>query len=164
MERVLLIGGFGLLGILEWLLFWIFTVAVVLGVGRLAVIGVLAIIQRVKRHQDRSLPTSFAPAVSVVIPAYNEEKVIGQTIDSILAQQYTGAMEIIVVDDGSRTSVYSRSRMAARRVLSILVSRTRSTRSSSRSTPIRSLPVTPSPSSYSRSPTPASLPWLETRR
>src|SRR5207248_3766207 len=101
MQRLLLIGGFGLLGILEWLLFWIFTIAVVLGVGRLAVIGTLALIQRVKRHQDRSLPTSFAPAVSVVIPAYNEEKVINRTIDSLLAQQYAGALEIIVVDDGS---------------------------------------------------------------
>ena len=110
MERVLLIGGFGLLGILEWLLFWIFTIAVVLGVGRLAVIGLLAIIQRVKRHQDRSLPTTFAPAVSVVIPAYNEEKVIGQTIDSILGQQYAGAMEIIVVDDGSRDATYQQAR------------------------------------------------------
>jgi cellulose synthase/poly-beta-1,6-N-acetylglucosamine synthase-like glycosyltransferase/spore germination protein YaaH/peptidoglycan/xylan/chitin deacetylase (PgdA/CDA1 family) len=110
MQRVLLIGGFGLLGIVEWLLFWIFTIAVVLGVGRLAVIGTLAVIQRVLRHQDRSRPTSFAPAVSVVIPAYNEEKVISQTIDSLLAQQYAGEMEIIVVDDGSRDATYQRAR------------------------------------------------------
>src|SRR5204863_5312398 len=60
LERVLLIGGFGLLGILEWLLFWIFTIAVVLGVGRLAVIGPLALIQRAQRHQDRPPPTPFA--------------------------------------------------------------------------------------------------------
>ena len=110
MQRLLLIGGFGLLGIAEWLLFWIFTIAVVLGVGRLVVIGTLALIQRVKRHQDRSLPTTFAPGVSVVIPAYNEEKVISQTIDSLLAQQYAGPMEIIVVDDGSRDATYQQAR------------------------------------------------------
>lgn len=110
MQRVLLIGGFGLLGIVEWLLFWIFTIAVVLGVGRLVVIGALALVQRIKRHQDRSIPTSFAPAVSVVIPAYNEEMVISQTIDSLLAQQYAGALEIIVVDDGSRDGTYQRAR------------------------------------------------------
>jgi cellulose synthase/poly-beta-1,6-N-acetylglucosamine synthase-like glycosyltransferase/spore germination protein YaaH/peptidoglycan/xylan/chitin deacetylase (PgdA/CDA1 family) len=109
-ERVLLIGGFGLLGIVEWLLFWIFTIAVVLGVGRLAVIGTLAIIQRLKRHQDRSLPTTYAPAVTVVIPSYNEEKVISQTIDSILAQQYRGAMEVIVVDDGSKDGTFQQAR------------------------------------------------------
>jgi peptidoglycan-N-acetylglucosamine deacetylase len=110
MERLLLIGGFGLLGITEWLLFWIFSIAVVLGVGRLVVIGTLAVIQRLKRHQDRSLPTTFAPAVSVIVPAYNEEKVISQTIDSLLAQQYAGPMEIIVVDDGSRDSTYQQAR------------------------------------------------------
>jgi cellulose synthase/poly-beta-1,6-N-acetylglucosamine synthase-like glycosyltransferase len=109
-ERLLLIGGFGLLGIIEWLLFWIFTIAVVLGVGRLVVIGTLAVIQRLKRHQDRSLPTTFAPGVSVVIPAYNEEKVISQTIDSLLAQQYAGPMEIIVVDDGSKDATFQQAR------------------------------------------------------
>src|SRR4051812_28326946 len=110
MQRFLLIGGFGLLGILEWLLFWIFTIAVYLGVGRLVVIGTLALIQRILRHQDRSLPTSFAPPVSVIIPAYNEEKVISQTIDSLLMQQYAGALDIIVVDDGSRDGTYQQAR------------------------------------------------------
>lgn len=110
LQRILLIGGFGLLGILEWLLFWIFTIAVVLGVGRLVVIGTLALIQRIKRHQDRTVPTSFSPGVSVVIPAYNEAKVITQTIDSLLMQQYAGAMEIIVVDDGSRDATYQQAR------------------------------------------------------
>ena len=110
MQRLLLIGGFGLLGIVEWLLFWIFTIAVVLGVGRLVVIGTLALVQRLKRHQDRSLPTTFAPAVSVVIPAFNEEKVMSRTIDSLLAQQYAGALEIIVVDDGSTDSTYQQAR------------------------------------------------------
>jgi cellulose synthase/poly-beta-1,6-N-acetylglucosamine synthase-like glycosyltransferase/spore germination protein YaaH/peptidoglycan/xylan/chitin deacetylase (PgdA/CDA1 family) len=109
-ERFLLVGGFGLLGVAEWLLFWIFTIAVVLGVARLVVIGALALVQRVKRHQDRSRPTTFAPPVSVVIPAYNEEKVISRTIDSLLAQQYGGELEIIVVDDGSRDGTYQQAR------------------------------------------------------
>ena len=110
LQRLLLAGGFGLLGILEWLLFWIFTIAVVLGVGRLVIIGALATVQRVKRHQDRSLPTTFTPGVSVVIPAYNEEKVISQTIDSLLAQIYRGEIEIIVVDDGSRDGTFQQAR------------------------------------------------------
>lgn len=41
-----------------------------------------------------------APVVSVVVPAYNAERLIGATLDSILAQRDV-ALEVIVVDDRS---------------------------------------------------------------
>ena len=110
LRRLLLASGFGLLGVAEWLLFWVFSGAVVLGVARLVVIGTLALVQRIKRHQRRELPTPYKPGVTVVIPAYNEEKVIGQTIDSLLAQSYEGELEIVVVDDGSRDGTYQSAR------------------------------------------------------
>ncbi len=41
--------------------------------------------------------------VSVVIPVYNEEKVIGKCLSSLLKQSYSESkIEIIVVDDGSK--------------------------------------------------------------
>ncbi len=41
------------------------------------------------------------PKVSIVIPAYNAEKTIVETIGSALAQTYTGPVEIVIVDDCS---------------------------------------------------------------
>src|ERR1700733_15203748 len=42
-----------------------------------------------------------APLVSVLIPCYNAEKFIGETIESIMRQTWP-EIEVIVVDDGSQ--------------------------------------------------------------
>jgi cellulose synthase/poly-beta-1,6-N-acetylglucosamine synthase-like glycosyltransferase/peptidoglycan/xylan/chitin deacetylase (PgdA/CDA1 family) len=47
-------------------------------------------------------PSSFAPPLSVIIAAYNEEKVIAKTLRSVLETDYAGEFEVIVVDDGSK--------------------------------------------------------------
>src|SRR3989339_659329 len=45
---------------------------------------------------------NFYPTLSVVIPAYNEEENIEQTIESVLAAKYPKRFEIIIVDDASK--------------------------------------------------------------
>lgn len=51
---------------------------------------------QVKRASSQRLPF-----VSVVIPAYNEEKYLSQCLESIRNQDYAGAYEVIVVDNAS---------------------------------------------------------------
>ncbi len=46
------------------------------------------------------------PLVSVLIPVYNTEKYIKDSVDSIISQTYSN-LEIIVVDDASTDSTYS---------------------------------------------------------
>ena len=68
--------------------------------ARLLSIGALAIYDRIITKRAGSLD-GFNPAVAVLIPAYNEEKVIERTIRAALRSSYRN-LRVIVVDDGSR--------------------------------------------------------------
>src|SRR5437763_1173940 len=50
----------------------------------------------------RGPKADFAEPISVVMAAYNEEKVIAETLRTLLATDYKGEIEVVVVDDGSR--------------------------------------------------------------
>ena len=79
-------------------LFWAFMiVASGLTLVRSVVIAILAL-----RRKPRSSVGNFTPSVSVLIAAYNEEKVISETLRSVLNTDYAGSLEVIVVDDGSK--------------------------------------------------------------
>jgi biofilm PGA synthesis N-glycosyltransferase PgaC len=53
------------------------------------------------RRPPRSKPSRY-PAVSILIAAYNEEASIADTLRSIANQDYPGAFEVFVIDDGSQ--------------------------------------------------------------
>jgi biofilm PGA synthesis N-glycosyltransferase PgaC len=53
------------------------------------------------RRPPRKKPSRYPP-VSILIAAYNEEASIADTLRSLANQDYPGAFEVIVIDDGSR--------------------------------------------------------------
>ena len=80
--------------------FFIFFVGDVLMSLRLIFIGIFAVIDRFRKRPNFAGP-DYNPSVAVLIPAYNEEKVIVRTIRSVLMSSYKN-MRIIVIDDGSK--------------------------------------------------------------
>jgi cellulose synthase/poly-beta-1,6-N-acetylglucosamine synthase-like glycosyltransferase len=56
---------------------------------------------KVKRKIKPLSGNPHFPSVSLILPAYNEEKTIGRSIEHGLNQDYQGNIEIIVVNDGS---------------------------------------------------------------
>src|SRR5207253_2859960 len=67
----------------------------------LVVVRTLIVIWLAYRFRKRP-SAEFAEPVSVVIAAYNEGKVIADTLRALLTSEYEGEIEVVVVDDGSR--------------------------------------------------------------
>jgi len=62
-------------------------------------------IRSITRESLLPAPAEY-PRISVLIPAYNEEKVIRTTIESLLATDYPDK-EIIAIDDGSKDDTFA---------------------------------------------------------
>ncbi|ALC89042.1 hypothetical protein AM500_03960 [Bacillus sp. FJAT-18017] len=81
-----------------------FMLGIVLGLVRLLILFFFSL----KHSRKKSLPQSpplYEPFVSIIIPAFNEEKVIIPTLNSILNSQYKN-YEVIIVNDGSTDNTY----------------------------------------------------------
>ena len=78
-------------------------IGLLLGLGRRLVVGWLAFAQGLgSRGRERlHSEVDYGPVVSVIVPAYDEELVVCNTIKSLLASDYA-KYEIIVIDDGSQ--------------------------------------------------------------
>jgi cellulose synthase/poly-beta-1,6-N-acetylglucosamine synthase-like glycosyltransferase len=65
----------------------------------------LALYHKQQEARDAAFFPDHYPSVTVLIPAYNEEKVLGRTIESVIEASYP-YKEIIVIDDGSTDRTY----------------------------------------------------------
>jgi cellulose synthase/poly-beta-1,6-N-acetylglucosamine synthase-like glycosyltransferase/spore germination protein YaaH/peptidoglycan/xylan/chitin deacetylase (PgdA/CDA1 family) len=100
--------------LLNWIGFWlaaalmtaitlIFFLGDILMTGRLISVGLLAIYDRLRSHVYGTPEqiAAYRPRVAVLIPAYNEEKVIERTVQGALDSDYPD-LRVIVIDDGSK--------------------------------------------------------------
>jgi len=96
--------AFSSLAIIGQFIVLVFFIGDVLMSARLVLVGIFAIIDRLRRpHAKASI--GFNPRVAVLIPAYNEETVIVRTVRSVLKSDYQN-LHVIVIDDGSSDRTY----------------------------------------------------------
>ena len=93
-------GAFDSQGALKKVIGMLFLWAIYLTLARSLFYGVLAVAQKWRVRHAR-FDSAFRPPVSVIIAAYNEEKVIVRTVESILRNGYDD-LELVIVDDGSQ--------------------------------------------------------------
>lgn len=89
-----------------------FWVAIVLGFVRIGAMAIMAIGQKIRsRREERTAPAIAGmslkdlPAVSIIVPAYNEEINAVKTIQNLLQQDYP-SFDILFVDDGSKDKTF----------------------------------------------------------
>ncbi|HMW59001.1 MAG TPA: glycosyltransferase, partial [Leptospiraceae bacterium] len=78
---------------------WLFLFTTLLAIFRIVFLGIL-VFKSVRKAEERKDDGTFLPPVSVLIPSYNEAKVLSQTIQS-LQQSTHPQFEMLVIDDGS---------------------------------------------------------------
>lgn len=96
------VAAFSLLGLIGSGLNWIFFLAIALGLVR--AVGLMVLATRrlpAPPDQSRALGQDEPELVSVIIPAFNEERVIEASVRRILESDWPN-IEVIVADDGSK--------------------------------------------------------------
>jgi peptidoglycan-N-acetylglucosamine deacetylase len=92
--------GFWMYGAGQKFITLVFFLGDLLMTARLLVIGAFAIYDRFARKPFAEPGASYRPKVAILIPAYNEEKVVERTIRAALRSSYSN-VRVILVDDGS---------------------------------------------------------------
>lgn len=99
--------GFVILGAVSAFIVGVFFIGDILMTTRLVGVGTLAMFDRFRRRKQGKAGeiAGYAPPVAVLIPAYNEEKVIERTVRAALDSDYP-RLHVIVIDDGSSDRTY----------------------------------------------------------
>ena len=94
--------GFGIFREVDIALTALFITAIALGVLRLIFLVILAVVHRLGEDKRRpaDIDPETGPLVSVLIPCFNEEKVIAASLARILESNWS-RLEVLVLDDGS---------------------------------------------------------------
>lgn len=83
------------------------------GSTAIAAIRVLMLVMLALRRRASAAPApDYAPLTTILVPAYNEEKVLRATVTSLLTSTYRN-IEVLVVDDGSTDGTYEIGRALA---------------------------------------------------
>jgi cellulose synthase/poly-beta-1,6-N-acetylglucosamine synthase-like glycosyltransferase/peptidoglycan/xylan/chitin deacetylase (PgdA/CDA1 family)/spore germination protein YaaH len=80
---------------------WLFLFAITLGILRAIVLSALALIQARREGREVFPETNPDRFVTVMIPAFNEERVIERAVRHVLDSEKVN-VEVIVIDDGSK--------------------------------------------------------------
>lgn len=78
---------------------WIFLASTIIAIIRIVGLGVVILHDR-RLRRVRAAAAPYQEPITVIVPAYNEERVIVRTIEAILQSDYP-SIQILVVDDGS---------------------------------------------------------------
>jgi cellulose synthase/poly-beta-1,6-N-acetylglucosamine synthase-like glycosyltransferase/peptidoglycan/xylan/chitin deacetylase (PgdA/CDA1 family)/spore germination protein YaaH len=94
------VGVFLFFGMIGYVLNWLFFAVILLGIGRAILLAALA--WNSNRPKNRLVPPPIDPSlfVTVLIPAFNEARVIEASVRRVLQSRDIG-LEVIVIDDGS---------------------------------------------------------------
>ncbi len=95
------VGIFLVLAAIGYALKWLFFFAIAMGIARALFLTTLALLDRQRSRSGKPGVATGDQLVSVIIPAFNEERVIVDSVRRVLASDYT-AIELIVADDGSK--------------------------------------------------------------
>ncbi len=103
-DRLAAMADLTLFSVMGWIVIglrWLFGIAITIGILRALTLSALALVQARREARQVFPPIDPDRFVTVMIPAYNEERVIERAVRGVLASTQV-RIEVLVIDDGSK--------------------------------------------------------------